>query len=328
MPIKDPAKPKQRRLDYIMTILMDGKTFTRSEFAEYCDCSERQIQRDITHLRNVDKFPIEGSNNGYSLRPPSSAENKVTEHKVLASLLIAGGSIDRRFEQMSPEAAMSIKKSLYKLKDVRTTWDAAKLTVSQEESSFSEKELDTFGRVARHILTQLPLEFDYSPLMADNTERRSVHPVQLRERDGFWYLIAHDYNRNASRVFAISRISNLSTSTKQHDTPPKKVIQAMLKRGDFSIWDKDGANVLRIKVKLVDYAARIIQERKIHESQQLDIISKDEVILNLTTSDEIGVNLWLRKFAPSVTVLSPESLRQSFIRDMEQCLSNHKETTV
>lgn len=318
---------KQRRHDYIMSVLMDGKTYTRAQFARYCDCSEKQIQRDIKYLSEIYQFPIEGGNQGYYLRAPSKAESKVTENKLLASLLIAGGSIDKRFEQMSPAAALSIKNHLYKLKDMRTTWDAAKLTVKQEETSFSELELETFGRVARHILMQLPLEFDYRPLMSDSVERRSVHPIQLREREGFWYLLAHDYGRKACRVFAISRISKLSTSTEQHDEPSEEVIQAILKRGDFSIWDKDGEDKLHIKVKLVDYAARIIQERKIHESQQLDIISANEVILTLKTSDQIGVNLWLRKFAPMVTVLSPQSLRQDFIHDLKQSLANHKPTS-
>lgn len=69
----------------------------------------------------------------------------------------------------------------------------------------------------------------------------------------------------------------------------------------------------------------ISAQRKIHRSQQLEVISQDEVILTLETGDMLGVNLWLRKYAPLVEVLEPERLREGFKRDLQAALSMYDE---
>lgn len=76
-------------------------------------------------------------------------------------------------------------------------------------------------------------------------------------------------------------------------------------------------------MRLLEYAARLIQERKIHHSQKLEIISPDEVILTLKTGDLLGVNLWLRQFAPLVEVLRPKSLKDDFIHDLTTALERY-----
>jgi predicted DNA-binding transcriptional regulator YafY len=94
--------------------------------------------------------------------------------------------------------------------------------------------------------------------------------------------------------------------------------------GNFSIWDSVSAKPELVKIRLIEYAARLIQERKIHHSQELEIISQDEVILTLETGDMLGVKLWLRKYAPLVEVLKPQRLRDEFKQDLEEALARYQ----
>ncbi len=79
-----------------------------------------------------------------------------------------------------------------------------------------------------------------------------------------------------------------------------------------------------VKIRLFNYAAWFIQERKIHESQKHEIVSKDEVLLTLKTGDLLGVKLWLRKFAPDVEVLKPDWFRDECIGDLKSALANYE----
>jgi predicted DNA-binding transcriptional regulator YafY len=184
-------------------------------------------------------------------------------------------------------------------------------------------ELERFGKLARHILNREAIRFFYTPLMYDQGLDREVFPVQLKEREGYWYLLGYDYERKACRVFALSRIESACLSVKYFETPDDEVIERVMAHGDFSIWDDVVANPEVVKVRLLGYAARLIQERKIHRSQQLEVISRDEVILSLETGDMLGVNLWLRKYAPLVEVMEPKRLRDDFIGNLEEALSRY-----
>lgn len=66
-----------------------------------------------------------------------------------------------------------------------------------------------------------------------------------------------------------------------------------------------------------------IQERKIHESQRHQVVSKNEVLLTLKTGDLLGVKLWLRRFAPDVEVIKPQWFREEFIGDLRVALARY-----
>jgi len=319
----DFAMPGPERRQLILSHLLEGKTVTKREMASLCDCSTKTVGRDIAQLCN-ERWPIESGNNGYWLREPSSAEKKGSHNKMIATLLLTGGTIDRRFAKFAPEVTKDLKQHFLKMDDVEhRTWDAELSATDVEGQSFSEEDLERFGKLARHILNREPVRFFYSAIMRKEGFDREVFPVQLKERDGYWYLLGYDYERKACRVFALPRIKSLSLSEQRHEAPSEEVIKEVMSRGDFSIWDDVVTKPERIKVRLIEYAARLIRERKIHRSQELEEISQDEVILTLETGDLLGVSLWLRKYAPLVEVLEPQKLRDSFKRDLQVALSRY-----
>jgi len=320
---KDFTKPGPERCQLIVSLLQEGKTITKRKIAHLCDCSLKTIQRDLCKLRN-DGWPIEDGNDGCFLREPSSAEKKNSHNKLIATLLLTGGTIDRRFSKFAPGVAQTLKQQFLKMDDVEhRTWDAELSATDAEGQSFSEEDLERFGKLARHILNRQPIRFFYRAIMRKEGSDREVFPVQLKERDGYWYLLGYDYEREACRVFALPRIESPCLSVQRHEAPSEDIIREVMSRGDFSIWDDVITKTERVKVRLMGYAARLIQERKIHRSQELEVISQDEVILTLETGDMLGVSLWLRKYAPLVEVLEPQKLRDGFKRDLQVALSRY-----
>lgn len=317
---KDFTMSAEQRRKVIISHLQEKPSVTRRVLSHVCGSSLKTIQRDIEKLRD-DQWPIESHNEGYFLRRPSKAERRGNHNKVIATLLLTGGSIDRRFSQFAPEVAMQIKNKFLKMDDLDLrAWDVERGVTEVETKAFSEEDLEMFGKLARFILNQQPVRFYYKSILSDEGAYREAYPVQLKERDGHWYMLCYDYDREGCRVFAVSRISKVGVSNQMHQAPDEETIASVMARGSFSIWDKPSAQCRCVRVKLYDYAARLIQERVIHHSQKLEVISADEVILTMKTGDLLGINLWLRQFAPMVEILEPSSLKEDFIRDLRSAL--------
>jgi len=132
------------------------------------------------------RWPIEDCNDGYYLRISHDIEKKGSHNRMLATLLLTGGTIDRRFSKFAPEVARNLKQQFLKMDDVTCRrWDAEVSAMDAEALPFGEDELERFGKLARHILNHEPVRFFYKTIMSDEGEYREVFPVQLKERDGY-----------------------------------------------------------------------------------------------------------------------------------------------
>lgn len=303
---------------------LSKRQMTLQELAKKAGVTTKTVQRDIEYLRTSRKMPIESSRNGYHFRKASSAEVRRTDDEVLAAVMLAGGSIDRQFSRL-PESLQRQMKSLNN-EVIAPVYDTENLLASLdvEKHGISKKQLRLFGELIRAVVQRSAIAFDFSSLGASEVRRRSVLPVQLKEREGYWYLAAHDFDCAAPRVFSISRIANVEVIVDPVGWPSKEQIESIQSLGRFSMWD-DGQNEPKeVRVRLHDYAAWLIRERTIHPSQELEEVSQDEVVLKLRTGDLTGVSLWLRRFAPLVEVLEPKSLRDVFCRDLEAAIERNK----
>ncbi len=197
-------------------------------------------------------------------------------------------------------------------------------TTDAQSIPMSDGELENFGELAQAITRKLSVRIYYTNIGYERGVYHEVFPVQIKERDGLWYLLAYDYHYKARRVFALSRMEEVEVSEAKHPTVDEETIRSIQNHGNFSIWDDPTKKVETIKVRLFGYAAWYIQERKIHKSQRHEIISKDEVLLTLKTGDLLGVKLWLRRFMPEVEVLKPRHFRDAFINDLRCALSRYE----
>lgn len=65
--------------------------------------------------------------------------------------------------------------------------------------------------------------FDYRAGNAETSARRRVDPWGVVAKDGHWYLVGHDRDRNGARVFRLSRIDGSVTVTAQPQQYPVAV---------------------------------------------------------------------------------------------------------
>lgn len=179
---------------------------------------ERMFERDKDELRGMG-VPIEtvfdahGDIAGYRIArdqyalPPlnfTSAE--------LAVIALAAGVWDEAI--LGPSALTALRKiEAVQGEPARTTDDSlVRVQVSAADAAL----LPLMAALReRRVVT-----FDYQGAAATHPARRRVDPWGVVSREGRWYLVAYDHDREASRVFRLSRIEGTVQVTAQEQTQP------------------------------------------------------------------------------------------------------------
>jgi len=318
--------------NYLLERLLEGEALTKKHLKEgYLeisglekDVSDKTIQRKIKALKN-DGWDIRHNNNGYQIVNEDQNLNPTTSNKSsyeqIASCVIMFGKCDQTISPLIRKQLPNLKKKLLKQPEIRSNAFAESSFVDASSDQLHDSQMEPLGKLTCYIINKSPIQFLYRKLEEKEAKLRKVFPIQLKERDGIWYLIGYDYGEQKGERFNMKRISDVRWVGEKK--PPAEVVQNILQKGVFSIWDYGGEGEL-MKIKLYDYAAHYIRETKIHPRQEIEEISENEVIVSFKSSDFIGVNLWMRKFAPLVKPLEPSRLRDDFRGDLEKALKRQQ----
>ncbi|MBK5117085.1 MAG: WYL domain-containing protein, partial [Thermoleophilia bacterium] len=101
--------------------------------------------------------------------------------------------------------------------------DSAPIEMAMTASAGGRELSQRLAKIETAISRRKTIEFSYYTMERDATADRRVDPYHLVFRSGQFYLIGHSHERNAVRVFRLSRIQGkVSYATKaEHDfTPP------------------------------------------------------------------------------------------------------------
>jgi proteasome accessory factor B len=151
-----------------------------------------------------------------------------------------------------------------------------------------------------------PVSFGYQPSYADRPVRRTVEPWGLVHRHGNWYLVGHDRDRTATRVFKLSRVRGEVTTEGAAGTvhvPDGIDLQAAV-----APFDSDPATGTAV-VRLAPGAAWDVRRTALSLTEDPDGWTRAEVPLG----DVDRFADWLVGFGPDVVVLSPPEARTAVV---------------
>lgn len=195
------------RLDRMLAItleLMTKKRIRASEIASRFEVSTRTIYRDI-ELINQAGIPVTsftGADGGFELmdgffmsKQHFTVEDFSVIYQLLQSLEEAMGNqytqVKHKLASLHPNVAMPNQ-----LND-----NLIRITSTKEEAELVRK-------INQAVKRSLVITFTYVNATGDETERR-VEPNHLFWEGGAWYLEGYCLNKNANRMFRVSRMSNL-----------------------------------------------------------------------------------------------------------------------
>jgi proteasome accessory factor B len=137
--------------------------------------------------------------------------------------------------------------------NVSVSWEDFESAISFRHFGVYLPDATIFSELAKAIRNEVVVEFGYKKLDAKAYEKRAVEPWHLACVSGQWYLLGHDRNRKARRIFVLARMRKVSRTAHQFSNPrPAGAEIQRLFRTSFQIWQNENADLEQIVLRFSD----------------------------------------------------------------------------
>jgi len=179
--------------------------------------------------------------------------------------------------------------------------------------------LDTLSRA---LLTRKRVEFPYHSIYRDAREDRLAHPYGLFLRRSHWYLVGHDLERNALRLFRVSRMGEVALNTHRPGTPDYE-IPADFQLGAFTgrdAWDLHGDESPPLDARVEFRFPLSLWAQRNEMGELLEDRSDGSQLRAFTVRDEGPFLRWVLSLGNEAAIVTPEPLAQA-LKDLAEAVA-------
>jgi predicted DNA-binding transcriptional regulator YafY len=312
---------------------MNEDAFARRFYADRSELESLRIQLTVER-------PADGAaeQENYSLRPENFHLPAIAfSDKELAALQTALTLLDGEFAYAEP-----LRLALQQI-----TWGRPSPLRAPEQRSValgitaSAGGHELSGRLAKvetAIFRNKTIVFDYYTMERDEVSSRRVDPYHLLFQGGQFYLLGHAHERDAIRVFRLTRIrGKVSYATKaEHDfhRPAEFDPRAYANRADWQLGEERGVARLLISERIAWQVERhfgrygqVLDPATDADAGSPDVLAEDGDRIFLTGySSPRSIVSWLLGLGANAQLLGPEDLLGEFQRRLELLEERHGET--
>ncbi|QUH05551.1 WYL domain-containing protein [Saccharopolyspora erythraea] len=210
------------RLLRLLSLLQSRREWSGAELADRLGVTDRTVRRDVERLRELD-YPVRsttGTAGGYRLVSGRDLPPLLLDDDEAVAVAIGLATADNRSVAGIEESSM---RALAKLEQVLPARLRPRLAAVTGATAAAPHRHPT-PRVDPAVLAVLAaccrdreiLSFDYRGRGGEPSARR-VEPHHLVTVQGFWYLLAHDPDREDWRTFRVDRIERPSPTRRHHE---------------------------------------------------------------------------------------------------------------
>ncbi len=302
-------RPAAVRMKRLFDLLKKGEFPNCQKLATELEVSAKTVQRDIDCMRDQLGLPIayDPQEHGYHFTEEvhEFPTVQVTQGELLA-LLVAQKAIEQyRGTPYYAQLETAFAKLLAPLNEM-AGYAPSDETVSFKVTAPATHELDVFDRLGRAISDQLEVSFDYRKPNSSQPARRQVQPLHVTHRDGRWYMIGHDIDRDDMRTYAISRITDIELSARWFERPKDFSVERYFAH---ALGVMNGNENHRVRIRFSALAADHVRDRFWHESQEFTPLHDGRLELCLQLADLLEVERLILQWGGHAEALEPTELR-------------------
>jgi len=304
------SRPPLERMMRLHAALTAKRFPNCQKIAAELEVSAKTIQRDIDFMRYRLGLPIDyhPQEFGFFYTEPVTGfpSIEVSEGEITALLVAQKALAQYKGTPFERPLHSAFRKLTDGLKDrVSFSWHDLEDAISFRSAGASAADLELFEIVSKGVLRCVELEFDYRKLKSDGYEPRRVRPYHLGCLENQWYLFAEDLERKQLRTFALPRMRNVRLTSRGFRRPADFSISEVLS-GSFGV--HSAGRKQRIRVQFDSFAARLVAERKWHESQRVRENKDGSIILELELGGLEEIERWILSWGKHARVLAPREL--------------------
>lgn len=214
----------------------------------------------------------------------------------------------------SPERITATQSAVLKLRAAGVDVDPAggvAITSGAGPSGLRGSE-EVLGTLLSAIDARQAVEFSHRSTMVEPYTARTVEPWGVITAMGRWYLVGHDRDRDATRVFRVSRIAEVKTVGRQGEAvPPDGVdLRAAVDQSLGAALRGSTGGLARVWV--ADGSA-IALRRAGRECGRRTVGGREGDVIELDISGLDGLTREIAGYGPDALVLEPDSLRADVV---------------
>jgi predicted DNA-binding transcriptional regulator YafY len=316
------SRPPLERMMRLHAALKAKRFPNCQKIAAELEVSAKTIQRDIDFMRYRLGLPIDyhPQEFGFFYSEPVTAfpNIEVSEGEITALLVAQKALAQYKGTPFERPLHSAFRKLTDGLKDrVSFSWHDMEDAISFRSAGASVADLEMFEIVSKGVLRCVELDFEYRKLKSSGYEARRVRPYHLGCLENQWYLFAEDLERKQLRTFALPRMRKVKLTTKGFRRPADFSIAEVL-RGSFGV--HSAGKKQRIRIEFDPFAARLVAERKWHESQRIRERADGAIVLELELGGLEEIERWILSWGKHARVLTPKELATR-IRDEAKAIA-------
>jgi predicted DNA-binding transcriptional regulator YafY len=272
MPNKGTSRKKLQRILKVHQLLRNGNSLSANELVEHLleideSINERTVRADIQTLRDLGATISGHRFTGFAYQKPCSLLRSLEEVDTAEM-----DEVISFVRQMAKSEA-----AFFELDKLLLQFEQRVRTAGYSENPFiafehvNAKNIERLDEFYRYVTEQRIREIDYTPF-GYKTEKRIVLPVQLREFNNRWTLVAYDKEKTAYQNFPLDRIGKVRLST-------ETFVNVHKFDGEDYFKDVIGNTVMEVPLETITFTmqkrrAFYVETKPWHASQQK--INEDE----------------------------------------------------
>jgi proteasome accessory factor C len=206
--------------------------------------------------------------------------------------------------------------------------DNTPISMAKFPASSSRELTQRLARIETAISRHKTITFDYHSMERDEVSGRKVDPYHLVFRGGQFYLIGHSHEREAVRVFRLSRIqSKVGYATKsEHDfTPPEDFERRdYAELADWQLGETRGTARIHFKERVAWLIERDFGSfGEVSNPKQSDGVGRRGIILETPYSSERELIAWVLRWRNNATVVDPPELAAAVEQRLDLLRDRH-----
>jgi proteasome accessory factor BC len=232
----------------------------------------------------------------------------------LAALRTALTLLDGRFAYAEP-LRLALQQVSWGKPNPLSNGESAPVDVAVTASAGGRELSQRLAKIETAISRRKTIEFEYYTMERDEVSKRKVDPYHLVYRSGQFYLIGHSHEREAVRVFRLSRIrAKVSYATKaEHDFGPPEDFDRRDygSRADWQMGEMDGT----AKVFIRDRIAWLVERDygrygELRPARKGDRAPGRGMIFETRYASSRQLVAWVLSWRHNATVLEPMQLAE------------------
>lgn len=282
------------RITEIVFALLSGEKLTAKELAARLEVSPRTVYRDLEVLSaaGIPVYTDKGNGGGVAIEESYRLKSAALSEEEKRSLITIVSAHNARLHDRSTAVLLDKLNALFKTPD------------NPIEVDFSDWNGDdslqrTFDELQKCVLEKRLALMEYRNAAGDFS-KREVEPLKLLFKHRHWYLYAYCRSRNETRIFKLSRIQNVQSTSERFDRVCDK--QTLLNELDFK------GNVVDVVFKMKSVLKGLIYEYCPEKNLEPD--ENGDFLMNWQMPNNDWLIKWATAFGENIEILQPLWLRE------------------